>query len=238
MFPSLLSSKPFPLQPLLAALSSPPPLSRPLSRFSACSQICFWLSASAPPLQPLCLLSNLCWLSASAPPLQPLCPLLNLCWLSALAPPFYRPAPLAASLLAPKFVLAQRFSAPFSAFFAFALLPPLLPHPSSLAFLGFSVAIILVPAKALASGPLSRFCLLFFLFQGFSPHLSSFSLAIILVPAKALASGPLSRFRRFSCYHSYRSYRSYHSYRGCKRRGRGCAKITSGEHHCPPEASR
>ena len=201
MFPSLLSSKPFPLQPLLAALSSPPPLSRPLSRFSACSQICFWLSASAPPLQPLC-------------------PLLNLCWLSALAPPFYRPAPLAASLFAlkfvlaerfsapfcrpklpPKFVVAQRFSAPFSAFFAFALLPPLLPHPSSLAFLGFS-------------------------------------LAIILVPAKALASGLLSRFRRFSCYHSYRSYRSYHSYRGCKRRGHGCAKITSGEHHCPPEASR
>ena len=182
MFPSLLSSKPFPLQPLLAALSSPPPLSRPLSRFSACSQICFWLSASAPPLQPLC-------------------PLLNLCWLSASAPPFYRPAPLAAPLLALKFVLAERFSAPFSAFFAFALLPPLLPHPSSLAFLGFSVA-------------------------------------IILVPAKALASGPLSRFRRFSCYHSYRSYRSYHSYRGCKRRGRGCAKITSGEHHCPPEASR
>ena len=145
MFPSLLSSKPFPLQPLLAALSSPPPL--------------------------LGLLSNLLWLSASAPPLQPLCPLLNLCWLSASAPPFYRPAPLAAPLLAlkfvlaerfsapfcrpklpPKFVLARRFSAPFPAFFAFALLPPLLPHPSSLAFLGFSLAIILVPAKALASG--------------------------------------------------------------------------------------
>ena len=152
------------------------------------------------------MLSNLLWLSASAPPLQPLCPLLNLCWLSASAPPFYRPAPLAAPLLAlkfvlaerfsapfcrpklpPKFVVAERFSAPFSAFFAFALLPPLLPHPSSLAFLGFSVAIILVPAKALASGLLSRFRLLFFLFQGFSPHLSSFSLAIILVPAKALA---------------------------------------------------
>ena len=182
MFPSLLSSKPFPLQPLLAALSSPPPLSRPLSRFSACSQICFWLSASAPPLQPLC-------------------PLLNLCWLSALAPPFYRPAPLAASLFAlkfvlaerfsapfcrpklpPKFVVAQRFSAPFSAFFAFALLPPLLPHPSSLAFLGFSLAIILVPAKALASGPLSRFRLLF-------PLSGFFSSPFLIFPCHNFGAG-------------------------------------------------
>ena len=163
MFPSLLSSKPFPLQPLLAALSSPPPLSRPLSRFSACSQICFWLSASAPPLQPLCPLSNLCWLSASAPP-------------------FYRPAPLAASLLALKFVLAERFSAPFSAFFAFALLPPLLPHPSSLAFLGFSVAIILVPAKALASGPLSRFRLLF-------PLSGFFSSPFLIFPCHNFGAG-------------------------------------------------
>ena len=91
-------------------------------------------------------------------------------------------APFCRPKLPPKFVLAERFSAPFSAFFAFALLPPLLPHPSSLAFLGFSVAIILVPAKALASGPLSRFRLLF-------PLSGFFSSPFLIFPCHNFGAG-------------------------------------------------
>ena len=210
MFPSLLSSKPFPLQPLLAALSSPPPLSRPLSRFSACSQICCGLALQrrlSLPLSPL-------------PPFYVTHVSYVIYVFYVSLAPFLEALSLAASACGP-LLSAAPFAAPF-----FPRLPWLFPCHNFGAGEGFSLG------AAFSLSPL------FFLFQGFSPHLSSFSLAIILVPAKALASGPLSRFRRFSCYHSYRSYRSYHSYRGCKRRGRGCAKITSGEHHCPPEASR